>query len=188
MITLMMAAIENDNERELIISLYKNYYNFVRKIIFSITHDDKDIEDLIDDTFIKIIDKISIINTLDCRKTVAYVAYTTKSVSINYLKHKKVENKHLFWGEEDDIAENISILEDNMEDRLVHQEDINLLSDSIMLLPQKQRDLLYFKYILELSNKEIADNFGVTESSVRQYLTRSRRKAKKLFERMSNHD
>jgi len=187
MIGLIVARIENDDDRDFAVVLYKNYYKLVRKIIFSIAHDAKDIEDLIDDTFIKIFEKISLIRVLDCRKTVAYIVYTTRNVTINYLRHKDVENKHSFFGEEDDIADNISTLDADFDDRLIHQEDIRLLSDAIVQLPQKQRDLLYFKYILELSNKDIADNFGITESSVRQYLTRSRRQVKKIIEKESGN-
>jgi len=65
----------------------------------------------------------------------------------------------------------------------VKQEELEALSKAIMKLPQSQKDLLYFKYILEMSDKEIAEILRIAPNSVRQYLTRARREAKKLIEK-----
>lgn len=183
MIGLLITVLESDDDKAFMLDLYKNYYSLVRRTIFSIIHDNKDIEDLINDIFIKLIEKIPLIRTLDCYKTTAYIVYTVRSVTINYIKHKKVESKHMYYGDDTDIAEDISNHEDGSEDRLIRQEEMELLNNTISNLPQKQKDLLYFKYILEMSDEEIAEVFRIAPNSVRQYLTRARRNAKKLMEK-----
>ncbi|OPY58988.1 MAG: RNA polymerase sigma factor [Pelotomaculum sp. PtaU1.Bin035] len=60
------------------------------------------------------------------------------------------------------------------------------LGNAILRLPEKQKDLLYFKYILEMADAEIAEIFGIAPDSVRQYLTRARREAKKLMDKEVN--
>lgn len=54
----------------------------------------------------------------------SYVVYTVRSVAINYIKHKKVENKHLYYSEDSDIANNLSNYEDDSEAKLIRQEEM----------------------------------------------------------------
>lgn len=112
-----------------------------------------------------------------------YVVYTTRSVSINYIKHKKVEIKHIYYIENTDMTKGLGNFENESEIRLIRQEEMELLTDAISKLPQSQKDLLYFKYILDMSDQDIAQVLGIAPSSVRQYLTRARRNAKSLMER-----
>jgi RNA polymerase sigma-70 factor, ECF subfamily len=176
----------NDDDRAFMLNLYKNYYNLARKTIYSITHDNQKIEDLINDAFVKLIEKISKIRTLDCCSLSVYVVYTVRSVSINHIKHKEVENKHMYYSENMDLAKDILDYEDDTIEKLIRQEEIQLLNVTLSKLPQNQRDLLYFKYILEMSDKQIAEILGIAPSSVRQYLTRARREAKRLIEKESS--
>lgn len=183
MIGIFITELEEDN-KSFMINLYKNYYSLVRKTVFSITHDNKDIEDLIDDVFIKLIEKIVLIRTFECYKTITYIIYTSRSIALNYIKHKKVEYKHMYLYEN---IEGFSQYEDDLLERIIHQEEIELLSFAISKLPQQQKDLLYFKYFLEMSDDEIANLFGIAQNSVRQYLTRARRSAKKIMEKEMNN-
>lgn len=186
----LLAAITKleESDRALVLNLYKNYYSLARKIIFSITHDNKDIEDLINDAFIKLIEKISLIRTFDSCKTTTYVVYTVRSISINYIKHKKVEKKHIFYSDDMDIAGDLSNLENDSGYELVRQEELDLLSDAVSKLPQRKKDLLYFKYVLEMKDEEIAKIFEIAPNSIRQYLTRARRDAKKLIQREASYN
>ncbi|MEA4894678.1 MAG: sigma-70 family RNA polymerase sigma factor [Oscillospiraceae bacterium] len=182
-----IAHLDND-DRAFMLNLYKNYYNLARKNIFSITHSREDVEDLINDVFIKLIEKIALLRTFDSCKTTTYIVYTIRSVSINYVKHKAIETKHLYFSEYMDILEDFPDSESGLDDRLIQQEESYLLERAISLLPQSQKDLLYFKYLLDMSDQEIAEVLGIAPNSVRQYLTRARRNAKKLIEKEMSYD
>ena len=93
---------------------------------------------------------------------------------------------NVYYGEDLDLAEKVPSLEDNLEDRIVHQEEIEELGKAILKLPEKHKDLLYFKYILEMNDLDIAEIFQIAPDSVRQYLTRARREAKKLMDKEMN--
>lgn len=181
MIPLIITMMEDEDDKSFMLELYKNYYGLVRKTIYSVIHNQKDMEDLINDTFIRIIEKLSLIRTLSSCKIAAYIVYTSKSVAINFIKHRDVQNKHLFLGLDDDLSQNLSSPEDIVEDRIIYEQEIESLSDAILELPEKQKNLLYFKYILEMNDEEIAKNLGIAPDSVREYLTRARRKAKSLI-------
>ncbi len=50
-----------------------------------------------------------------------------------------------------------------------------------MRLPEKQKDLLYFKYILGMADAEIAEIFEIAPDSVRQ-LDKSQERSQKLMD------
>jgi RNA polymerase sigma-70 factor (ECF subfamily) len=179
----IIAALADDNDKAFILNLYHGYYGLVRKTVYNITHDMDVIEDLINDTFIKLIEKISLIRTLDSCKTTSYIVYTSRSVAINLIKHRDVTKRHTFYGQDVDLAEEISVTENSIEDRIIHQEELEAMGNAILKLPEKQKDLLYFKYMLGMDDSEIAEIFDIAPDSVRQYLTRARRNAKTILDK-----
>ncbi|MDO9534516.1 MAG: sigma-70 family RNA polymerase sigma factor [Bacillota bacterium] len=183
MIMLMLAAMDGEDDKAFMLNLYKNYYGLVRKTIYSITNDLTNSEDLINGCFIKLIEKVSLLRTFDSSKTNTYVVYTARSVAINFIKHREVREKHTYFGVEEDLAEGIPALAENLEEKLVRQQEIDFLCNAILKFPEKQKNLLFFKYLLEMTDEEIAQNLSISPDSVRQYLTRARREAKKLMER-----
>ena len=163
------------------LKLYDDYYRLVRKIISKIVQKSEDLDDLVQDAFIRLIEKIPLLRTLDhCRKT-AYIAYTSKSIAINYIKHRDVVNSHAFYGMEDDVSETISNEQDDLEDQIIHQLDVENLCNSLLRLPESQKDILVFKYFLEMKDPEIAEVLGISPKSVPQYVKRARLAAKKHF-------
>ena len=103
----MMAALTDPDDRALILDLYQDHYSLVRKVIYGITRDASRVEDLINDTYIKLIINISSLRTLNCRKTVAYLVYTARSVAIDFIIRRDVQNKHVYYGEDTDLAEKV---------------------------------------------------------------------------------
>ncbi len=188
MLLMVITAMENDDNKTFMLNLYTDYYGLVRKTVYNITRDADNVEDMINDTFIKLIEKISLIRTLESCRLAAYVVYTSRSVAINHIRHKSVWRKHAYYGVDLDLAEKLPGLEVNAEDRIIRQEELEEMGNAILKLPEKQKDLLYFKYVLEMNDREIAKILEINPDSVRQYLTRARREAKKLIdEEMNRH-
>lgn len=179
----LYAAQLNEDDRTFILHLYKSYYNFARKNIYTMIHNNNDIEDLIDEVFIKLIEKINVLRTLNDGKITAYIFYTIKHVTLNYIKHQHIENKHLYISKNMDSDENLFYTDSDIVEKLVRQEELLALCDTLSHLPRNQKELLYFKYNIEMSNQEIAELLGISPDSVREYLTRARRSAKKLMEK-----
>jgi len=181
MLMMVIASLESENDKVFLLNLYNDYYGLVRKNVYYIIHDADYVEDLVNDTFIRLIEKVSLIRTLDSPRLVAYVSYTSRSVAINFIKHREVQNKYTFYGRDEDLSENNSDLKDDIEGEIIHQEEIKELGNTVLRLPEKYKDILYFKYILEMTDREIGNVLNIAPDSVRQYLTRARRAAKELM-------
>ena len=172
-----MKANAYHNTSAFMLEIYHTYYSLVYKKILSVTNELGSIEDLVNDTFVKLIEKAPLLRTFEQRKAAAYITYTARSVAINFVKRRDIHNKHLFYTDEMELAEELA----TTEDQVSKQHELEYLRDAVLQLPEKQRDLLYFKYMLELSDAEIAELLNISTPSVRQYLTRARRAARILF-------
>lgn len=78
MFPLFILAIENDDDRAFIQLLYEQYYPVMKKKAYEISRDYNATNDLVNNSFIKLIDKIPTLRSLDCCKRTAYIVYTIK--------------------------------------------------------------------------------------------------------------
>ena len=99
-----IGAGENDDQ-EFIIDIYKAYYGLVKKTIVSLTGVHSDVDDLINDSFLKLIEKASTLRGLSSGRLTAYIKYTARSVAINFLKHQTVVTKHVDSAAETDLPD-----------------------------------------------------------------------------------
>jgi RNA polymerase sigma-70 factor, ECF subfamily len=184
----LSAALTDPDDRDFMMDLYNGHYGLVRSSIHKVIWDTDHLEDLINDTFLKLIGKISILRTLDCCRLAAYVVYTSRSTSIDFIRSRDLQTKHMYFGLDEDLAGTVLDPAEALEDKVVYSEERDDLWRAILRLPEKQKDLLYFKYVLEMPDAEIAGILGIATASVRQYLTRARRGTKKLInEELKNH-
>jgi len=144
------------------------------------------LDDIIQDACIKLIDKIPTLKILDCCRLHSYVVLTVRSVAINFIKRSDVRKKHTYLGAEDDMKDIISdsVTDDaeSVESTVIYREKIKELRKAMLLLPERDRLLLEYKYILNMNDTEIAAQINIKPSSVREYLTRARRKALAIME------
>ena len=82
MITFLLTVLTDPDDRELVLDLYEKHRSYVSKRIYRLTGDKNNLEDLVSETFIRLIKNISTIRELDCRKRVAYLVYISRSVAI----------------------------------------------------------------------------------------------------------
>ncbi len=64
----------------------------------------------------------------------------------------------------------------------IDMERVDLLSRGLEKLPQRDRDILMYRYILEMSDEEIAGLLNIKPGSVRMCLSRARKNAFAVLE------
>ena len=95
MIPVAISAIENDYEREFMRNLYDKFYRIAEARAYAILHSHEDAEEAVQDSFIKLIDKLPKIIKLGNEKLAAYVIITVKNTAIDSFRKgtmKSTEN------------------------------------------------------------------------------------------------
>ena len=134
--------------------------------------------------------------TLDCFVEVldddeeTFKASLTKEIADVYFKEQREENKykrkiyrykaHYSLNQDDGIEnEIVSDFDDPVFEEFVCKLDKQRLFDAIADLPEAQGKRIYTKFILGISQVEIARNEGVAESAVNQAIERGLRNLEK---------
>lgn len=177
----LFLAIENESDREFVSGLYVQYYPIMKKKAYEITRDISVTDDIIHDAFIKLIDKIPTLRSLSCYKQTSYIVITIKNTAIDHVRKRNTKVDKQFMGEEYDMAETIKDTAMAVEEAYIMSEDSENLGQLLCKLSVRDRDLLYNKYIFELSNKEISDLMDIPINNIRQYLVRARKRALDLL-------
>ncbi len=143
---------------------------------------DKKTKNEIQDAYEDLVFRISSIMSFNRNVLFVYVLTTVKNTAIDRLRKRNRElNCYLAF---DDIVDQKLLIDTKPlpEDLYLHSESLEELAKALESLPEKYKILLESKYILKESDEEIALLLGISEHSVRTYLTRARRQAFNLME------
>ena len=87
MIPICILAIESDHDRDFMTSLYLDRKGLIYREILGLAGSEA-VDDLVQETMIRLIDKVELLETLDEKRLTAYVAETAKNTARNYLRKK----------------------------------------------------------------------------------------------------
>lgn len=183
LLPLLFSLIENEDDKIFIERLYIDYYPIMKKKAYEILHDNSIVDDIINESFIKLFKKIPLLRSLECGKRLSYIVNTVKYTSFNYNRKQLVLSDKIYFGKTDDLVNSIPDLDSSVENLFLKQEDSVELGMALLELSERDRNLLYYKYILELKDKEIGETMNIPVNNIRQYLTRARRRALKIFQK-----
>jgi RNA polymerase sigma-70 factor (ECF subfamily) len=175
---LIILTISEDG-RAVLRALYEKQH---RKMLYTATQllGKKRGEEAVHDVFVKIIEKFE--NNFEelCDKPGQYFVIMARNHSINLLKKEKLRlipfEAEMMNG---DIFQTPFV---NPEDAALDAEANDRLTALIRRLTPITRQILEYKYIMEYSNKEIAELLGVSQSVVSTRIERAKSKLKELLE------
>lgn len=158
--------------------VYREFYRLVFPMIFYIVKDYQASEDIIQESFLRAIDKAQQFNELGAPE--AWLKAVARSVSLNYLRKFRRNRDELDPSGGTVIRETPdpwihSVLEEEVEAKLL-KEDILRYMD---VLKPEYRQMIEMRWGSSLSYKEIAETMGLTENVVRQKLYRAREAMKR---------
>lgn len=164
-----LSMIDSPEDRSKFERLYTEYKDIMFYVAFNILHNEQDAEDAVHQAFLKIAEKIDIVDGTICARTQGYVITIVENKSIDLFRynqrHKTLELK------EDDVG--ITIEYDGP----------NVLTKCMTKLPARQRQVLLLKHYHGLSTKEVAKKLGLSEANVKKICQRAKDKLRILCER-----
>lgn len=189
MILAIIMAIDDDNDRHLILRIYEEYYPTMINVAFKIVHEKSIAEDIAHDTVIKLINNVEVLRTLSENQKQYYVWLTARSISISYYRKNKKNPQYIpLLGYEDDNAPEAVDPVDSIEDNYEQKESFGELHFIIEQLPKKSQDILYYKFYLDYTDKEIAECIGTTANSIHVMISRIKKKIRNIYSKGGKTD
>lgn len=177
MIPTFILVIEDLDDREFMSQLFLDFHRLMCNEARKIAKNDWIAEDIVQDTLLKLIDKVSLLRTLPQRKLVNYIISATKNTTYNYLRKKAHEDLLSFdelGSTEMDLPESYKR---DIETIVILHDDLNRLSHIWRKIDKRSQYLLEGRYIWGKSSAEMAADLGIRLDSVRMALTRARQTA-----------
>ena len=172
-----LAAITSEIERAFMTDIYIKYSDIMKRKAEKLLSSEVEAEELVQDVFAKLIERAETVMAVEEKKLPAYLMAAVKFTVMTHYRRRNVEKKYFTEADEEETVEFVRDDSPLPEDVYLEKESASELSKALHKIPDKDRIILEDKYILEMSDAEIAGQFGISETSVRCYLTRARRKA-----------
>lgn len=186
MLMMFLEALTTPEEK---LQFEKIYYQYAQKlyaIAWKILKSSEDAEDMVHDTFQAIIENMNKVQAMDEPQLNSYITTIVKNRSLTLYNRKK--NHQSVAVEDENLMDYLSLDDSDMgkdiASQLVRKECHNALTELILDLPDRCKNVLYLYYFNDLSYAEIGNVLQMTEVNARQIATRTRRTlAEKMKER-----
>lgn len=172
---IFLSMIETEEDKEKFVQIYESYSHFMWYIANEVLWDKYLAEDAVQEAFIALTRHMEKINDVNSSQTKKFLATIVKSKAIDIIRKKKGD----LFEEYEEID-----LETTKSDLLmeyIQKESHEALLSSIRQLDDNYRIVFEYKYLHELSDREIADLLGITPKNVNVRIFRARKKLQEIL-------
>ena len=172
MLTAVIAAIENEDDRSLIESLYTDYYVLMLHKAQSMVRDRQAAEDVVESVMLRLIDRTELLHGCNRASVRSYLVTCVRNEAIDRMRREK-KTQSL-----DDAEEQLCKLPDEkpqLDTGLIREEQIQAVIKALEALDDRERLALRMKYYDRMTEAEIARLFGMSRSGIRNVIDRARR-------------
>ncbi|REG84075.1 RNA polymerase sigma factor [Algoriphagus antarcticus] len=163
--------------------LVDRYQSKMYTTIFLIVKDQKVAEDLLQDVFVKVVKTLNSDKYNEEGKFQPWVMRIAHNLAIDYFRKAK-RYPTILMEDGSNIFNSLRFAEENVEDRQVREENIELVKRLIEELPEAQKQVLIMRHYLDMSFQEISEQTGVSINTalgrMRYALIHLRKKMKQL--------
>lgn len=173
---LLLLILDSEADRALISDLFASNYHRMKRAALEILHEPNAAEDAVQDTFLRCMKKMDRLREL---KEPARAVYLLTALKHNALNRARKGGVHASVPMEEIEVPDETV---SVEEHAIRSLTVAEVKDAFSRLPDSLKDVLRYKYLLELNDGEIARILGVSKATVRVYLMRARRAVLKLCE------
>ena len=170
-----------DRSEQAISETAKKYGRYCHYIAFQILHNEQDSEECVNDTYFRAWNAIP---PRQPERLRTFLGKITRNLSLNKWE-KQAAQKRGSGQMESALEELLDCIpaENNVEHAVENQRIVQILNDFLDDLPMEKRKIFVRRYWYFSSAKEIARDFGFTESKVTVTLFRTRQMLKEVLEK-----
>lgn len=165
---LLLLILESEADRAMISDLFASNYHRMKRTALAILHEPNAAEDAVQDAFVRCIKRFDTLKALPEHARAVYLLTAAKRNALNRLKQT---------GAQATPTDTLDVPDEtaSVEERAIGNLTVAEVKAAFSKLPESLKDVLRYKYLLEMRDGEIAKALGVKRSSVRVYLMRARR-------------
>ncbi|MBK3496122.1 sigma-70 family RNA polymerase sigma factor [Viridibacillus sp. YIM B01967] len=159
------------NDYEIMEELYNLYEQKMYQVAYSILHNVQQAEDVVQETFILLLENIHKINDIEDHKTKSFVLKSTKNKAIDYYRSNKrsIEMFNKFKEvPQEDTCDNVT----QKIQRLITKEQQYQLLETLSMI---HKEIIKYLLFYELTTKETAEILGISEGTVRKRYERAKK-------------
>jgi RNA polymerase sigma-70 factor (ECF subfamily) len=156
--------------------IYDQYYAKVRKFILTLVKDEWIADDLVQEAFVRIQEKLNSIR--DPSKISSWIFRIAYNLCQDHFRESRKSVDKENAGQDEIDSFNKASLQKEVEQRQMGQ----CVQDQMSLLPESLRTVLVLYDVMEFSHQEIAEILEITIENVKVRLHRARKKLKTILE------
>lgn len=172
MFLVLLALIDDDEDRERLARYYNEHRFSMLYVARSILHDHVLAEDAVHEAFFRVAKKIKDIRD-DPKEVRSYLTTTVTNAAKDILNKQKVVpilSLEAILYEAADPS--------NIEDDVTQSDEMSAAVQMVLSLPVKYSSVFLMRYKQDFSDKDIAQQLGISEAAVRKRLQRAKEKIK----------
>lgn len=175
-----------NGEKEYFKLIQKKYYSLIYNLIRKIIKDEDDIDDLVQETFIKVYNALP--NFQFNFNFSSWIYKIASNNCIDFIRRKKLNFVYIDKNDESDDDEYKFDIKDpslTPEEQLQKKERSHLLKQAIKKLPKNYQQVIHLRHEEELDYQEIAERLNIPLGTVKIHLFRAR---KQLLDILKNNN
>ncbi len=166
MLSYLLALIDEETDKEFFVSLYEKYKKQMWFEANKVLKDSQMAEDAVHNAFISVAKNIKTVRAVEMKAIRAYLLRSAKNAAIDLIKKVSKEVS----------VENVYNPQDSaFNDEIISFAEKAFINQLLEELPPKYRDVIYYHFVLGISEKEISKILDIKVNTVRQQVLRGRR-------------
>lgn len=166
-----------DGSEKAFSKLYNTYKRIVWYTAFKIVNNADAADDVTSQVFTKVYLKLK--SFTEHISFEMWLKTITVNTAIDYIRRNKKEQLNNYIDEENSAIQ-LSGTDVSPEDKLIFQQDINIIMDCIPRLKKKYRDLIYAR-LDGKSYQQISEELAIPEATVKTCLNKARQRLREMF-------
>ena len=175
MLAVYMAMIDDEVDQMTFEYIYYSYRNQMHQVSKRFLGTWEDAEEAVQESLFRIAKSIRLIPTEDKSKQKAYVMTVVKNVALAMLNKQKAEAVHI------ELPESLVDTGTDPFEKLQKSQDYDSLLNAIHSLPLTYREVLMMRYVFDIPTQHIAKLLGRKPSTVKQQITRGKKKLETIY-------
>lgn len=175
MLILNLTFLDDKNDAELFERIYHSYRKQMFFVANSLLHNEQDAEDAVHEVFFNIaVRHIATVRKIcDEAALRSYLLKAAKNTALDFIRKKEKRNISLETLSELSVSSDLS--DRDFTEKICAEAEYEQVIQQIGSLDEKYRDVLYYRFVLELNYKEIAAILGLSVNTVKKQLVRGKK-------------